>query len=364
MTDRDVRMAGMVHVEESNRLVGDPLRSRFSALLLAGGLQPSPLRETLRLPALCLPLARDETLLDRWIALLLKTPGCHRIVILVSTFADQQAIEAALMDRSVHSRADDESIEVRIDPRKFRGPSGLARDLIDDLGLRSADYMLIVEAACMPPLTLAPMFDAIDDEIAGVIGSSTELEPAGVYLFRRTTLEQIPKVGFHDLKEQTLPMLYANGQRCRMARIVPGVRRLRDRVSYLTVVGEERLSAERRVQDDGVEALLSPSARVAGTCLVCDDVVVEDGAVLHESVVLNGAVVGGGAVISRSVVGPGVRVAARSIVRSEVLSGSGAAGDETVRRRVHRTVLRPGGHVNGVSNQQLPLLRGREDVHG
>jgi len=359
MTDREIRIAGLARVEASESPIGGRLRGRFSALLLAGGLQPSPLREALRLPALCLPLTRDETLLDRWISLLTQTVGCQRIVIVVSTATDRDAIEATLADRSAYGLSGAESVEVRIDPRRFRGPSGLARDLVDDLGLKPADHMLIVEAACMPPPTLAPMFDACDDGIAGVIGSSTKLEPAGVYLFTRTTLEQIPKIGFHDLKEQTLPMLYEAGQRCRAAQVVLRVRRIRDRISYLTVVEEERQRAER-APHDGVIAQLSPSARISGTCLVCDDVIVEDGAVLHESVVLRGAVIGGGAVISRSVIGPGVRVAARSVIRGEVLP----AAENVLLRRMDRAAPRDGVHANGVSTEQSPPSRGRKDTHG
>ena len=338
------------------------VRGRFSALLLAGGLQPSPLRESLRLPVLSLPLTRDETLLDRWIALLAGTEACHRVVIVVSTPADREAIEASLMERRMPCALGDQAIEVRVDPRRFRGPSGLARDLVDDLGLKPADQMLIVEAACMPPTTLAPMFDACDDGIAGVIGSSAELEPAGVYLFTRTTLEQIPKIGFHDLKEQTLPMLYAAGQRCRAAQVVPRVRRVRDRMSYLAVVEEERRRAACAAPaggDGDGDAQLSPSARIAGTCLVCEEVIVKDGAVLHESIVLRGAVIGGGAVISRSVIGPGVRVAARSVIRGEVLPAV-----NVVQRRTIRGAQGEGARANGALAPQSPHAHGRKDMHG
>ena len=366
MNDHEARTAGSVRAETSERPISGHMRSGFSALLLAGGLQPSPLREALRLPALCLPLTRDETLLDRWITLLTRTPGCDRVVIVVSTPADREAIHAALLERSEGKDALKDAsagrIDVRIDPRSFRGPSGIARDLADELGMTADDLMLIVEAACLPPTTLAPMCEAMGDDVAGVIGSSAELEPAGVYLFTYATLEQIPKVGFHDLKEQTLPMLYVQGRRCRVAQIVPCVRRLRDRASYLDVVELERRRAASAPQT-GVEANLSRSARVAGTCLICDDVMVEDGVVLHESVVLCGAVIAGGAVVSRSVIGPGVRVPARAIIRGEVLPAVEGAVAEALRRRLGRPEAGPAeGSVNGYHGQTTSPQRGREDA--
>ncbi len=66
--------------------------SHAHAVLLAGTLRPSPIREVLNVPEVCLPVDHDALLLDAWRGAL-GTVG--NVLIVVNSDSDVRSIEAA-----------------------------------------------------------------------------------------------------------------------------------------------------------------------------------------------------------------------------------------------------------------------------
>lgn len=296
----------------------------LTAVLLAGTLRPSPLREALDVPALCLPMGREGTVLDVWLEALADIDGLDDVRIVVNTERDVEAVEAC------HERA--RSLPARrrrpghvkgiAEPASWRGAGGILRDVTGDLD--EAAMVMAIEANALPPFSLAPLRRAWQSDMAGIVGVCGRDEPAGVYAFARRTFSVVPPVGYFDLKEQFLPALAAEGTAVGTARLGKHLLRLFDRSEYLTAA-RRSLGASggaKRSLRLSPHASVSGSAVVDGCCIIEDGVLVEDGAVVHDSVLLSGATVSGGAVISRSVIGPLATISARSQVIRQVVPGS------------------------------------------
>lgn len=275
----------------------------LTAVLLAGMLQPPPLREALDVPILCLPLGRKGTMLDHWLESLATVPSLREVRIVVSTRTDATRIRE--MNQEARSRPGELPI-VRVirDPAPWRGAAGVMRDVAIDLPMEAA--VLVVETKRLPPPTVRPVLDALADGMAGVIGVSHDWEPSGVSVFRRPVLDLIPPIGYFDMKEQLLPDVREKNMNVVTAQIDDRIIRVRDRRGYLQAVratlGEGTgITSNSRISP---QASVSGSAVLDGFCIIEAGAVVEDGAVVSDSVVLQGATIGGGAVVSRSVVGP------------------------------------------------------------
>ena len=269
-------------------------------IMLAGGLRPAPLQQQLGVPPLRLPLGRQGTLLDWWVRTIQDTGCCREIRIVVNN------------DRhlDIVSQCDASRPKVRIlsQSASWRGPGGIVRDASNDL--RSDEVVLVVEASCLPPLSLEPILDALADGATAVVGAGADDEPAGVYGFARKAIQQIPDVGFYDLKEQLFPALCDLGDPARLVRLGGRVRRIRDRTTYFRAVRASLAGGADG--DDGPrcspQATISPEARILGCSIIEEGVVVERGAVVHDSVVMAGATIHRDAIVSRCVLGPGAKV--------------------------------------------------------
>ncbi|MHC5003660.1 MAG: GlgC family sugar phosphate nucleotidyltransferase [Planctomycetota bacterium] len=287
-----------------------------TAVILAGTLRPSPLRLAIDLPAPCLPIGADRSLLDAW-RQSLAAVDAEYVRIVVNNAADVEAVgHAAGRGRR--------SLRIVAEPAAWRGTAGLLQDVTNDL--EDDDLVIVVEAASLPPASLEPLVSAIGPGDAGAVGLCGRDGPSGVYAFRREALaSRVPAVGYHDVKEQLLPALHRAEQPVRTAPLGTSSHRIRDRRSYLealriVLAGEEpeRMSVAR-------EASVSGSALLHGFCVLQPGAVVEDGAVVHESVIMNGATISGGAVVTRSIVGPMATIGPRErVVREIVVTGSAA----------------------------------------
>ncbi|MDY7108297.1 MAG: hypothetical protein SYC29_06635 [Planctomycetota bacterium] len=298
----------------------------LTAVLLAGTLRPSPLREALDVPALCLPMGSEGTVLDAWLRALAGIDGLHDVRIVVNTEHDVQAIESCHQRGGRSRAADDARGAVRgiAEPASWRGAGGILRDVTGDL--EEEAIVIVIEANALPPASLAPLRDAWRDDRSGVVGVCGADEPAGVYAFARRTFGMVPPVGYFDLKEQFLPALAGDGVAVGAARVGARLLRLFDRGEYLAALRESLSSVE-----DGVRSIrLSPQASVSssavldGRCIIEDGVLIEDGAVVHDSVLLSGATIGGGAIISQSIVGPLAAITARREVIRSIVPGAPA----------------------------------------
>lgn len=285
----------------------------FTAVVLAGGIRPCPLCEELGTPVLCLPVTDDQTLLTAWLTALSQAGACQGIRIAVTDEADGAEICDQLQEcRGPRRQAPD--IEVVQDPSPWRGTGGIVRDVSENVP--DGHVVLAVEAACLPPRSLDSLLDALEPNTAVTVGIGGADEPAGVYAFRRVVLERIPKVGYFDIKEQLLPVLYERDYGVRLVAVTDRVLRIRDRASYLQAVFSA--SGRRPPQIGAIHcstsASVSSSALLGGVCVIGRGAIVKDNAVVHNSVVLSAAVIGAGAIISRSIIGANVEIAAGSMV--------------------------------------------------
>ncbi len=295
---------------------------RVIAVLLAGTLRPPPLREALGQPILCLPLGRSGTLLEAWLGALGSIDELAEIRIVLKGRADVEAVNAALSPavrgprRGTGRRP---NVCCVAEPKAWRGPGGILRDVTDDLD--GNDAVIIVEALRLPPPTLRPLVDAFTEAFDGVVGLVGRDQPGGVYVFRQRVLQQASAIGYCDLKEQLVPAMSRGGAKITTAPLGEVAYTIRDRAEYLAAV---RASL---AQSPGLDpptriagaAAVSSSALLEGFCVIEPDAVIGDGAVVHDSVVLSHAVIGGGAIVSRSVIGSSVAIAPRCQVVQKIV---------------------------------------------
>jgi len=311
------------------RRIGEP-RGRFGALndrpvtavLLAGTLRPSPLREAMDVPVLCLPMGAEGTVLHAWLRSLRSLDAVREARILVNSrdhLVVSTLVASILADESWSG--DERRFPVRAiaEQASWRGAGGVLSDATEDL--EDDDVVVVCEGHMLAPADLRPLLTALQGPAVGAVGLYGQYEPAGTYAFCRAALSHVPRVGYYDMKEQLLPALGERGMEVWPAPLVGAVRRLRDRHGYLAALsfalGQEPIDGER--QRVSPQAGVSASAILDGLCVIEPGATVGDGAIIHDSVVLSGAVVDGGAVLSQSIVGPMARVPARETVIREVL---------------------------------------------
>jgi len=304
-------------------------------IMLAGALRTPALRRQTGLPALCLPLATDVTLLTRWFDAFSSINVERDVHCVVRTEDD-----ARLVRRHAESlaRGRCEPVRVMTEPASWRGTAGIVEDVASNVA--DDGVIIVVEANTLAPDSLLPLVDSLDPHAQGVVGVCGE-EPNGIYAFRRSVFRRVPVIGYFDLKEQLLPALHENGDRVRPAPFEFPVRRVRDRAGYLDAV---RAVVESGRPGVSPLARIEPGARIAGACLIDPGAAVEAGAIVHDSVVLRGARIGADAVVSECVVSPNARVESgarivRDVVAAEAIplragaSGAAAAPEVELRRR-------------------------------
>jgi hypothetical protein len=307
------------------------MNSTHLMVMLAGAVDPSPLQRELDMPLLCLPLGRRGTLLDAWLEVMTRSPGCAAVSIVLNTPSDAEIVRN-LADAYCAARPSGPPVSVMAEPAHWRGAAGLIRDMSWNTSFHS---VVAVEAHCLPPRSLEPLLKAFHGPTSGVVGSGPKAEPTGLYVFDRAALAIVPPDGYFDLKEQLLPALYRAGRSVRYVEVTDRVLRLRDRAGYLLAL---RASLGGNWIRRSETATVSRQARLCGACVIEPGAVVEDRAVVHDSIVLEGAVVGAGTVMSRSLVLPHATVPAGSRVMERVVG----AGNGSRRRAARATALRRG----------------------
>lgn len=319
--------------------------------MLLGGLRRSALEAASGVVPATLPLDARTSLLSAW-ATAVQAAGCGQLRVVVSRDAPDRPIGAlidvALARVTSRGAGDSEPFEVaRVDePASHRGTGGLLRDVTADLV--AEELVLLVEPHCLPPVSLTPLVVALD----GLAGPAVEARPgvavgvarrgelaansatpAGVSIVRRELLELAPKIGYHDFKEQFLPLLVGRGIAIRPVPLDASGLRVHDLAAYRAAVAgwRSRTSDPNRGPSVGEGAAIAGSARLIGDTIVMSGAKVGEDAVVQDSVLLENAVVGDGAVVARSLIPPGFRVAPRSLVVDRVLDAESSTGaDELI----------------------------------
>jgi hypothetical protein len=291
-----------------------------SVIILAGGPNQPPLQKALGFPVAGLPLEPDRTILTAWLEVIERT-ACglqSPIYLLCSTAADAEWFSAELR-RGGRNFA---SVDVRLDIRSHRGVCGLLADTAGACPL--ADRLLLIELNTLPPRSLSPLLEVgTAPDIAMAVASSRDERPSGAFMLKSSLLEDVPRLGYVDLKEQFLPQLVARGCRIGSAVLAETSVRLIDRRNYLRGI---RIWQSDRDPSSGASG-------VAGSSVVCEGVANLANSFVLDSVVLPGATIGQGAVIARSVVGPLMQVPDGAVLVDAVLAnprlGSGTGEFKT-----------------------------------
>lgn len=283
---------------------------RVTAVMLLGGLRRSALETAVGCRPTCLLLDAETSLFGAWAGQLSRI-GCSELRVVTSgTPGDDDVINEIAACRIRHPGM---SIVRTIEASSHRGTGGLLRDAVVDLGLQ--DWILFIEPHCVPPTSLEPLKDA---SAAGpmAVGVAGDHAPAGAYLMRAELLDHAPRIGYHDFKEQFIPLQVTRGVRIQPVPLVaPGIR-VHDLRAYLGAVRWWGELGGPRVHP---AADVHPTARITGDSLIAADAHVGAEAIVHDSIILSNAAIGERAVVARSVVPRGLRVAPRSLAVDRIL---------------------------------------------
>jgi len=290
-------------------------RTPAMAVILGGGLKPSPLQELSSVSVLDLPMGHDSTVLADLLSLI-EREWPDRPEPLPTRVIWGTPVPAPMS----HTARPGLDVRLMQETRQWRGPAGVLKDVCHELG--DDGRILLIEGARWAGTGLGALFAAMDKSKAeAVIGCNADESPAGVYLLRRSALDSVSDQGFVDLKEQLLPRLAASGHPV-LVHAMPG-----------------RGVLPLRTLPDYLEAVRQSRGAGSGWSLIDARAVVDTSALVYESVVMAGAMVGAGAVVARSIVlAGGVVGPDAEVVDAVVLPGLGArarSGD-SVRRGVPR----------------------------
>jgi hypothetical protein len=284
-------------------------------ILLAGGLRPSPLVQSVGISVLDLPLRTDETVLGRWIKRLEKTltdqPNEVQLTVVAYTSNSPQP---SLPPPTPHIPA----LRFVCDQTGLRGPAGTARDLC--AALPGDATVLLAEAARYVVSGLDELIQV--HHTAGVdttVARNPDGTPAGVYITQKRVLDLVPAEGFIDLKEQWLNQVVDSEK-------VVQVHTYGHEASVPLRTWEQYLQAVRRQREpeQGGNRPLRFSARFGqapnDTSLVMPGSTIAPTATIIDSIIMPDSVVEDGAVVVRSFVGSGVTVHAGDTVVDATLS--------------------------------------------
>jgi hypothetical protein len=287
---------------------------RVTAVMLLGGLRHSALEADAGLRPACLPLDASTSLLGTWVALLARA-GCEALRVITSGGTGDDDIDREI--DTARARHPSMTITRAVEGSSHRGTGGLLRDAAGDLTLD--DFLLYVEPHCAPPAALEPLVDA-GRRAPMAVGVGANDAPAGSCLVKVELLEHAPRIGYHDFKEQFIPLMVTKGVRILPVPLDSTGLRVHDLRRYLASVSAH-LGRGRRAPEASIHpgADVHPTARIDGGSIIAADAHVGAHAIVHDSVILPNAAVGERSVVARSLVPRGFRVAPRSLTVDRVL---------------------------------------------
>jgi len=293
-----------------------PLRGRLKALVLLSGLvRSTDLSAAIGRSVLDLPIEPDRSILDCW---------CQQVLAMVELLKIDHLPVRVMIDSQSdkptgHLTDNRVAVQIEEDASAFRGTAGVLRDIAGHYG--SDDLLLVANGAQIMLEPLADLMTAMAEARGDIsIVSHADGTPSGMMLVRCGALEQVPEVGFVDMKEQALPKI-ANRHRVAVVK--------RDRVVGMPIRSQPDYILALRShhgRDQNVEATETdcfaeawqPTFRLIET-----DAQVDDSARVHDSVVLSGATVERGAVLVQSVICPGAIVRRNQTVTDQLVEPPG-----------------------------------------
>jgi mannose-1-phosphate guanylyltransferase len=227
----------------------------------------------------------------------------------VCTNRDTRNLQARL---AAHIRADFKGLVYREDPMP-RGTAGCARDAAAE---SDADTVIVTDGTAIPSADLGDLLrqhwasgaalTVVVHRAASRHGGSTGQEPCGIYIVERRALDLVKAVGYVDIKENLIPLLYEAGEPVLTNQTAHPSPRVLDLATYLSA--NERM-IQRLADRDGAVALKARGAVVAtdavliGPVLLGRGVSVMSGAtIIGPTSIGDGSVVKSGALVSRSAI--------------------------------------------------------------
>lgn len=270
-------------------------------VVLAGGLKASPLQSLCPISVLDLDLEHELSVAGAILARV-RELAPQEIPVQVVFGTPVPAPRAPTSENHV-------AVTIVPEPLRWRGPAGLVRDICHDLS--GDDQILVLEGSRSYASPLGPLVAAHARSGADVtIARAPDHTPGGAYVMCRRALDDVPSMGFLDLKEQLFSRLLKAGRRLVVETWAdPGAPPLRTFADYLGEVSRR----VARGSGEGRWKLVSSRAQVDGSAFIDSSVImegscVEPGSLVARSLVLPGSVVPAGAEIVDSVVHPrGVR---------------------------------------------------------
>lgn len=261
------------------------------AVVLAGGLRPSPLQEVLDRSPVDWWITPDASVLDVWAdRIRLATAGMANPlpIRVVSTGSVPSPWPTAIPATSIEQ-----------DPHTFRGPAGVIHDLARHLP--PDRHVIVVEAARHLDASLTPMIaDHLSSKAAVTVGRNPDGSPAGIYCIRRDALDTVPIAGYCDLKEQWLPRVRDAGGLVLVHDVDGrGAMPLRTRSDLIEAARTARQTASFPGAK-GAAMMPGPNA----LRVVCRGAMVGPEANVLDSIIMPGAYVGAGTTVIRSIIGP------------------------------------------------------------
>ena len=271
------------------------------AIMLAGEANPTPLRAALDGPTLCLPLAWDCTLLDLWQEACAQI-GVKELRIVVHDEDDVRPLEYALQ-MCDHQKTRVSSTQIIVEPESIRDSTRTVDRLTEDLD--PEDFFLVINAHCLPPVSMSPILSATGNSVLGVIGVDLENDPSGIVAFRRSSFDIDLHEGILDNTDPNQVVMSKNNDRFIVVELETKTRRLNDRPSYLDAVQDLQKQARGESPEyrNDSSVFISDTAAIEGACVIEPGVVIEDNVIIYDSVVLAGATICCGAVVTRSIIG-------------------------------------------------------------
>jgi len=290
-----------------------------AALMLGGGLRPSPLGYAVGGSSLDLEILPSVTVAQRWVQAWRSATASRAMPI------------RCLVARGAHAPVSlgafaEESIRLEVDGREFCGPAGAVRDAVASMPAHR--NIAVNEAATFPATSMAPLLAShLKSGAEATIAMNPDGSPAGVYLFRVEHFHDVSAVGFTDLKEQFLDRLRRRGVDIRVHALEPpGVLPLRTRSEFLHAA---HIAAGRAAKTAGdVEpAWLLDDSGAARDSVLSTMVRLGAGTRVMGSVIMTGATIESGSVVVRSIVCGGATVREGQQVVDSVVTPQGVRND-------------------------------------
>lgn len=298
------------------------------AVLLAGrsaASRSAQFATSLGLPTAALPIDEEQSISERWIALLAHAGFRGRVVIATSDAGDTEFYGRIALPEGIS--AESIAIELRVDTAAHRGPAGTVGDAWRAFEARTeaearGSGVIVIECSNAPNFDMRAFVAAIRPETEALIGAAVDATPAGVSYFSRAALALVPTIGYFDLKEQLVPAASAAGMKVCASFGAEESCRIADRESYLHATAM-MLGASAPAIAAG--AIVHPDACVRGSSIVCRGATVGARALVIDSVLLPGSAVGSDAVVARSVVPPASHIPNGYLIVDEVFGALGSA---------------------------------------